>query len=227
VIDDDPVPPSRLVPRVARDLETICLKCLSKEPHKRYSSASELADDLGHYLSGEPIEARRTGLWERGVKWARRRPVAATFMFLATAAAMGLVVALVALDRDRRDQVLRTAMKRISSDGVIYQAKADLDHNDPDSARTRLLELRSELRTRIQGEPDLRAPYKTADDLLAQIERRRAEDRMRGQDHARSLEFFRRRNEALFHETQFTGLGGPANRAATRKSALAALVVRH
>ena len=75
VIDDEPVPPSRLVPRLPRDLETICLKCLNKEPHKRYDSAQALADDLGRYVQGEPIKARPTPLWERGAKWARRRPL--------------------------------------------------------------------------------------------------------------------------------------------------------
>ena len=75
VIDDDPVPPSRLVPRLPRDLETICLKCLNKEPPKRYDSAQALADDLERYLEGEPIMARPTPLWERASKWAKRRPL--------------------------------------------------------------------------------------------------------------------------------------------------------
>ena len=60
VIHDDPVPPSRLVPRLARDLETICLKCLNKDPQKRYATAEELADDLDRYREGKPIKARPT-----------------------------------------------------------------------------------------------------------------------------------------------------------------------
>ena len=89
VIDDDPVTPSRLVPRVPRDLETICLKCLHKDPAKRYESAQALADDLERYLRGEPIRARRTAVWERGAKWARRRPVAATLLALAATVVLG------------------------------------------------------------------------------------------------------------------------------------------
>src|SRR5271157_4823977 len=63
VTDDEVVPPSRLVPRVARDLETICLKCLNKEQSRRYRSALALAEDLERFLAGNPIKARRTPLW--------------------------------------------------------------------------------------------------------------------------------------------------------------------
>ena len=71
VLNEDPVPPCRLQSQVPRDLETICLKCLAKEPNKRYVSAEALADDLDRYLADEPILARRTPLWERGLKWAQ------------------------------------------------------------------------------------------------------------------------------------------------------------
>ena len=80
VIDDEVVPPSRLVPKVDRDLETICLKCLSKEPPRRYASASALAEDLDRHRKGESIHARRASPVERGVKWARRRPAAAALL---------------------------------------------------------------------------------------------------------------------------------------------------
>ncbi len=70
----DPLPPSRLQPKVPRDLETICLKCLAKAARQRYASARELADDLARFHAGEPIRARRASLVERGLKWVRRRP---------------------------------------------------------------------------------------------------------------------------------------------------------
>src|SRR3954452_13335770 len=83
VVHDEPLPPSRLRPGLSRDLETICLKCLVKEPHRRYADADELADDLRRFLDGSPILARRTGPRERLWKWARRQPAAAALVGLA------------------------------------------------------------------------------------------------------------------------------------------------
>jgi serine/threonine protein kinase/predicted RNA polymerase sigma factor len=79
---DDPVAPRQLQPKLPRDLETICLKCLQKEPGKRYASALELADDLARFLKGEPIRARPIPGWERGLKWSRRRPALAFLIFV-------------------------------------------------------------------------------------------------------------------------------------------------
>ncbi len=75
VISDEPVAPSRLCPQVPRDLETICLKCLAKEPAQRYATAQALADDVQRFLDGKPIEARPTSRWERCAKAVRRHPL--------------------------------------------------------------------------------------------------------------------------------------------------------
>lgn len=80
----EPVPPSRLQPKVPRDLETICLKCLDKRPERRYTSAAALGDDLHRFLTGQAIQARPVGHWERAWKWTRRRPAAATLIGVAT-----------------------------------------------------------------------------------------------------------------------------------------------
>ncbi len=89
---DEPVPPSQLQPKTPRDLETICLKCLHKEAGKRYASAAELADELGRFVRGEPIEARPAGWAERGWKWAKRRPTAAALTLVSVLALLVLLV---------------------------------------------------------------------------------------------------------------------------------------
>ena len=92
VLDDEPLPPSRLQPTVNRDLETICLKCLEKEPARRYPSALELARDLGRFLKGESIIARRAGPIERLRKWSRRHPARAALWAVSAAFAVVVVV---------------------------------------------------------------------------------------------------------------------------------------
>jgi hypothetical protein len=77
VLQAEPAPPSRLRPGVPRDLETICLKCLHKEPARRYASAQHLADDLRRYQEGRPVVARPVARWERAAKWMRRNPALA------------------------------------------------------------------------------------------------------------------------------------------------------
>jgi hypothetical protein len=89
VIERDPERPRSLNPRVDRDLETVTLKCLAKEPQRRYGSAEALAVDLERWLNHEPIAARPSSTAERAMKWVRRKPALAAAVGLA---AVGLVV---------------------------------------------------------------------------------------------------------------------------------------
>src|SRR5262245_42558131 len=107
MMETEPVPVRTLQPKTPRDLETICLKCLQKEPGHRYESAAALADDLGRFLRHEPIVARPVGAVERLVKWVRRRPTLAA-LWLAIVFLLGTslgvwIVQTFRLDREKRE----------------------------------------------------------------------------------------------------------------------------
>src|SRR5947209_2400348 len=94
LLDTEPRQPRLWNPKIDRDLSTICLKCLEKDPKRRYASALALAEDLERWLKHEPIRARRTGLVTRGRKWVRRNPTSALLAasLVALAAAAGWIV---------------------------------------------------------------------------------------------------------------------------------------
>ena len=216
VIHEEPVPPSRLLSRVPRNLETICLKCLAKEPPRRYASAEALADDLRRYLAGQTILARRAPAWERGLKWARRQPLTASLLGLAATAVVGLVGATAYYNHSETQRL--TALRMESVD-TLFKGRDALAQKDWTSGQLIL----SKLLTKIEAEPRLADLRTRAADTLDQLNRGLAGQHAWEADRARYRQFLQRRNEALFHETRFTGLDLPGSLEATRKSAQAAL----
>ncbi len=114
VVEQEPVAPRSMNPAIDRDIETICLKCLEKEPSRRYQSASDLRDDLQRYLSNQPIQARQVSRVERMWRWCKRRPLVAMLAAVSSLLAISLIAALAV--------------------GNVYQAK--LRHKADDSATT-------------------------------------------------------------------------------------------
>ncbi len=95
IIDKDPVAPRLLNTAIDRDLETICLKCLEKDPVRRYATCADLADDLSRYLHGRPIVARPVGMAERMWRWCRRNPIPASLSGVAALLALATMLSIV------------------------------------------------------------------------------------------------------------------------------------
>ncbi len=124
VINDEPVRLRRLGLSVPRDLEAICLKCLEKSPHKRYSTAGALAADLRRYLAGMPTTARPASSGRRMLKWMRRRPALAGLLAVSNAAALAMIVmtaVYIANLRDASRQARRSALESERQTAVANQ----------------------------------------------------------------------------------------------------------
>jgi hypothetical protein len=124
VIADEPPPPSRLNREVPRDLETVCLHCLHKDPRKRYASAAELADDLARFRAGEPVAARPTSGAERAARWVRRRPALAALAAVSAVAAVGLLVTVLWYNARLQAEYVRVARERDAAEGARKDAQA-------------------------------------------------------------------------------------------------------
>jgi tetratricopeptide (TPR) repeat protein len=111
VREREPEPPRRSNARVDRDLETICLKCLAKDPCRRYESAQALAEDLERWLAGEPIRARRAGVGEWLRKWVRRHPALAALVFVMSLALVGFVAGLLWHNRQLQEAAERERLR--------------------------------------------------------------------------------------------------------------------
>jgi serine/threonine protein kinase/Tfp pilus assembly protein PilF len=231
VVTEEPVPPRRLQPNLPADLETICLKCLRKEPGGRYARALDLADDLRRFQAGEPIRARPVPAWERALKWARRHPSSAALAGAVLLAVLGGTSGAVfyglyegqrAAGRERQAVAERKQLERRQQVELLRaQGQEAEDAGNFEAARDRCVAALALL------DAD---PAPGADDGRRSLEEHRdwADARLREDAARRDLRdrldrFEKGCGEVLAHEISFTEQSRAADHAAIRRAAPAAL----
>jgi serine/threonine-protein kinase len=193
----EPAPPTRLRPQVPRDLETICLKTLHKEPARRYPTAEALAEDLRRFQALEPIHARPAGAGERLVKWARRRPAAAGLVGVSAAAALALAAVGLWSYTSLRAAAERAEARSRLARGVVDEMYtrvaeewlADEPHKDPlqQEFLEKALALYEDFARESRDDPAVRRETALAHFRLGQIHRTRSEHRAAEEAYARAV----------------------------------------
>ena len=177
VVHDEPASVRRLFPQAPRDLETICLKCLHKEPRRRYLSAEALAEDLRRCLDGRPVLARPTPPWERAWKAARRRPVVATLVVACSIALLLLLgggayynalLAAAVKKSDEKALAASVAEKKASEEAAAARtAEKAAQVNAVETERQRGLALTAEKKASEEAAAARTAGKKAADEAAA------------------------------------------------------------
>jgi serine/threonine protein kinase/predicted Zn-dependent protease len=174
VVAREPIAPQQLQPKVPRDLDTVCLKCLQKEPRKRYASALEMAEDLRRFLNHEPIHTRPVGAGERFWRWCRRNPAVAGLvaaLVLGTVGGLGVMTGLylhareqtrqAEQQRDRAEESFRLTLSVVEKYLNNVGESPELKAVGLEQLRQRLLETAREFYERFtherSGDPRLRA----------------------------------------------------------------------
>jgi serine/threonine protein kinase/predicted Zn-dependent protease len=219
VMNEEPVRPMQLQSGTPRDLETICLKCLQKEPARRYATAAALADDLRRYLNREPILARPTPAWERLAKWARRKPAVAGLVsvsLLALVAGIAVAILYGILSAQELQQFKDQEAARQQVRDFLAAGKRHLDSGEFGGAEREL----------AQGLAALEAqPGLDADALHGEVRELLDLARTRLQARTRFEQFRKPHDDALFLCTRFTGLDMARDRTRIRAACRAALAL--
>lgn len=156
VMTDEPVAPSLICNKVPRDLETICQKCLHKEPAKRYASARALAEDLRRFLTGESIQARPVGTVEKVWRWSKRRPLVAGLM---AALMMVMLFGIFGVTWQwRRAENLRQTAEANAAEAIRQKAQAEQERVRAEENFRQARKVVDEFFTKVSEEKLLQAP---------------------------------------------------------------------
>jgi serine/threonine protein kinase/tetratricopeptide (TPR) repeat protein len=241
VVEQEPVPPRHLEPRVPLDLETICLKCLEKSPARRFPTAAELGDDLRRFIDGLPVHARPTPGWERAWKWAKRRKAIVALMAVSMLAVVSMVLFIawhnlslrgkldIAIADERRarqrelDALAKNRLAFLQQEGqkLYDSARVAVAASDWTAAR---LHLEKALLT-IGGEAGLESVRVPAGALLRKVEGELSVEAARRVASERFGLYAGLRDQAQFLGTLYTGMDLAANLEAARASVVSALGV--
>jgi WD40 repeat protein len=176
---EEPVAPRRIMPRTPIDLETVCLKCLAKEPERRYSSAKELADDLGRFRRGEPVAARPVGAFERSWRWCRRNKLVASLgallSFLVVAGTVVAVVAAMHFNRIAKDRQAALddrakALAQAESDRALADTRREMADTERDLAQRMLANSTLARARAARAEGDILLAESLLDDVPANVQ---------------------------------------------------------
>lgn len=188
ICTEDPLPPRRFLASIPRDLETICLHCLDKDPQCRYSTTMELAEDLNRFQHREPISVRAVSLWERTWKWCKKKPAHAALIALTVSiSSSGLFAAMIGPHlENRRIAELRNEVARL-----VCEGRKALEFDELELAQSRF----QEAWQKVQAEPELSDHETSVTGWLDHS--RNALNRYQWKQRVRPRDFDDRRDEAL------------------------------